>query len=76
MDNLEKESVEHEYESRREKKRYVYVDNSTNEHLVIFECIANDILEADENYKRVVGKDVPPLLRPPHASEYQTRICG
>ena len=58
MDNVEKKPVEHEEEPSHEKNHYVYVDNSTNQHAIVFECVAKDILEADENYKKAMGKDV------------------
>ncbi len=39
------------------KKKYVYRNNSDNEHEIIFECEAEDILEADKLYKEKMGND-------------------
>lgn len=44
-------------EKEREINKFIYRDNSTNEHNVVFECEAKNILEADELYKTATGND-------------------
>ena len=39
-------------------KTYIYRDNSTPEKKIVFQCKAENILEADLLYKEATGKDV------------------
>lgn len=39
----------------KELKKYIYRDNRTNEHKTVFECVAEDILEADKRYEAATG---------------------
>ena len=38
--------------------QYIYRDNSTPEKRIIFQCMAENILEADKLYEKATGKDV------------------
>ena len=37
---------------------YTYWDHSTLEKKIVFQCIAENILEADKLYEKATGKDV------------------
>jgi len=39
----------------KESKKYIYRDNRTNGHNMVFECIAENILEADKRYEIATG---------------------
>ncbi len=45
------------FEDVPKMNRFIYRDNSTNEHRIIFECETESILDADELYKKATGKD-------------------
>ncbi len=36
-------------------KKYIYRDNRTAAHNTVFECVAEDILEADKRYEVATG---------------------
>lgn len=46
---------------------FIYVDNSAEDHPVVFTCEATDITQADEKYKETIGKDVS---KQPHIGCY------
>jgi hypothetical protein len=42
--------------------KFTYRDNSTDEHRIIFECMTDSIVDADELYKKATGND--PIKQP------------
>jgi hypothetical protein len=50
-------SSERSNSEQEPKKKYTYRDNKTPDRDIVFECLANDILEADAMFKAETGKD-------------------
>ncbi len=48
---------EQQKENRDGFKKYIFRDNRQHPPLVIFECVSDDILGADEQYKVATGND-------------------